>query len=54
MRSDVIHIADCGDKSLYFCRKYCRDVIYKPRECKYNRLGIAIDSKAANPKEGKE
>jgi len=51
MRSDVIHISDCGKESLYFCRKRCRDVVYKPHKRKYNKLGIAIKATKAN--EGK-
>lgn len=56
MRSDVVHIADCGEKSLWWCRRYCRGVVYHPHECKYNKLGIAFgeeDGKDPQDHQGK-
>lgn len=55
MRSDCIHIADCGIESLYFCRMYCRGAVYKAHKCKHNKLGIAFGGRGKKaPTEGEE
>ncbi len=40
MRSDCIHKAECGDYSLYMCRKHCRP-FGLAHNCTYQRVTMS-------------